>query len=54
VHKYQRDKVAAFPMAEDVTLTDQYGDIDVPGVENRPVSLKTKTLNFDLSLGFRF
>jgi hypothetical protein len=54
VHKYQRDRVAAFPMPESVVLSDSEGDINVPGVENRPVSLKTKTLNFDLSLGFRF
>jgi hypothetical protein len=54
VHKYQRDRIAAFPMAE--TAYMEYGDeiLTVPGVENRPVSLKTKTLNFDLSLGFRF
>ncbi len=48
VHKYQRDRIAAFPMA--------FGneDSNATYVENRPVSLKTKTLNFDLSFGFRF
>ncbi len=57
VHKTQRDKVAAFaevPAIDDSDLSYSMSSAAKEGAYNRPVSLKTKTLNFDLSLGFRF
>jgi hypothetical protein len=54
VHKAQHERVAAFPVIYDATYTDDIGDIYVPGATNRHMPLTTRTLNFDLTLGFRF